>query len=205
MRDYDGKTAAERVAERRSKLIDAGFELFGDYGYAGTSIRAVLREAGLIDRYWSENFTDLDDLLVAVYDRLIEDEIAACRAAIDRASGSSAGARAMIDTIARLLESDPRRARIHLREILNGGPVCQQRRQEALQRLGALVAELLPAASGVRKRKRLLLGIGVVAAGDEYLRGWLQEPATTTRAEVVRTVMYIFDSLSAQLVSVAAN
>ena len=29
MRDYDGKTAAARVTERRDKLIEAGFELFG--------------------------------------------------------------------------------------------------------------------------------------------------------------------------------
>ena len=43
MRDYDGKTAAERVAERRERLIDAGIELFGERGYAATSIRSVLR------------------------------------------------------------------------------------------------------------------------------------------------------------------
>lgn len=205
MRDYDGKTATERVAERRSKLLDAGFELFGDYGYAGTSIRAVLRGAGLIDRYWAENFTELDELLAAVYDRLIEEQITACRTAIDATSGSSAGARAMIDTIARILESDPRRARIHLHEIVSGGPVCQQHRQQGLEKLGALVAELLPTATGIRKRKRLLLGIGVVAAADEYLRSWLQEPARMTRAEVVRTVTHIFDSLAEQLAPAAAS
>ena len=69
MRDYDGKTATERVTERRDKLFEAGFELFGQHGYAGTSIRAVLRQSGLIDRYWAENFADLDSLLAAVYDR----------------------------------------------------------------------------------------------------------------------------------------
>ena len=45
MRDYDGKTATERVTERRDKLIEAGFELFGQHGYAGTSIRAILRRS----------------------------------------------------------------------------------------------------------------------------------------------------------------
>ena len=43
MRDYDGKTAAERIAERRERLIDAGVELFGERGYAATSIRSVLQ------------------------------------------------------------------------------------------------------------------------------------------------------------------
>src|ERR1700761_823782 len=83
MRDYDGKTAAERVAERRARLVDAGLELFGEHGYAGTSIRAVLRQAGLRDRYFGENFADLDALLAAVYDQLIDEEVTECRAAID--------------------------------------------------------------------------------------------------------------------------
>ena len=68
MRDYDGKTAAERVAERRQRLIDAGYALFGEHGYAGTSIRAVLQRAGLRDRYFGESFADLDALLAAGQD-----------------------------------------------------------------------------------------------------------------------------------------
>ena len=46
MRDYDGKTADDRVAERRARLIAPGVELFGEHGYAGTSIRSVLRQSG---------------------------------------------------------------------------------------------------------------------------------------------------------------
>src|ERR1700739_498559 len=102
MRDYDGKTATERVSERRDKLIDAGFELFGQHGYAGTSIRAVLRHSGLIDRYWAENFADLDSLLAAVYARLIDEELASCRAAIVATSGRSEAALAMTCTVAGL-------------------------------------------------------------------------------------------------------
>src|SRR6185295_13531701 len=65
MRDYDGKTAAERIAERRERLIDAGVELFGERGYAATSIRSVLQQSGLRDRYFGESFADLDSLLAA--------------------------------------------------------------------------------------------------------------------------------------------
>jgi len=52
MRDYDGKTADQRVADRRAPLVDAGLELFGEHGYAGTSIRSVLRQSGLRHRYF---------------------------------------------------------------------------------------------------------------------------------------------------------
>lgn len=173
MRDYDGKTAAQRVTERRDKLIEAGFELFGQHGYAGTSIRAVLRQSGLIDRYWAENFADLDSLLAAVYDRLIDEELAACRAAIEATSERSEAARAMIDTISAILEDDPYRARIHLCEVLSGGPVSRGQRRKGFYKLAQL-ADLLPATGD--SRQRLMLGVAVVGAADEYLLAWLDDP-----------------------------
>src|ERR1700754_3207839 len=129
MRDYDGKTAAERIAERRERLIDAGVELFGERGYAATSIRAVLQQAGLRDRYFGESFADLDALLAAVYSRLIDEEISGCSAAIDKTDGGSEGARAMISTITRSFEKNPGKARIQSREALSGGPPARGARR----------------------------------------------------------------------------
>jgi AcrR family transcriptional regulator len=198
MKDYDGKTAAERVTERRGKLIEAGFEQFGRHGFAGTSIRAVLRQAGLIDRYWGESFADLDSLLAAVYDRLIEEELAACRAAIEATSGGSEGARTMIDTITGFLEDDPYRARIHLSEVLSGGPVSRQQRRTGFCKLAQLVADLLPATGD--SRRRLMLGLAVVGAADEYLRALLDDQDGMTRDDVIELVMLVFDSLATSLV-----
>jgi AcrR family transcriptional regulator len=199
MRDYDGKTAAERVIQRREKLIDAGLDLFGEHGFAGTSIRAVLRQAGLIDRYWAENFADLDSLLAAVYDRLIDEEVAACRAAIDETSGGSEGSRAMITTIADFLQDDPHRSRIHLCEVLSGGPVSREQRRKGFYRLAQLVADLLPATPRGDSQQRLMLGVGVVAATDEYLRAWLYYQESITRDDVIDLVMLVFDSVAGRL------
>src|ERR1700753_2871115 len=99
MRDYDGKTAAERIAERRERLIDAGVELFGERGYAATSIRAVPQRSDLRARYFGESFADLDSLLAAVYSRLIDEEISGCAAAIDKTHGGSGGGPRRIDTV----------------------------------------------------------------------------------------------------------
>jgi AcrR family transcriptional regulator len=199
MRDYDGKTAAERVIQRREKLIDAGFDLFGEHGFAGTSIRAILRQAGLIDRYWAENFADLDSLLAAVYDQLIDEEVAACRAAIDKTSGGSEGSRAMITTIADFLQGNPHRSRIHLCEVLSGGPVSREQRRKGFYRLAQLVADLLPATPCDDSQQRLMLGVGVVAAADEYLRAWLYYQESITRDDVIDLVMLVFDSVAARL------
>jgi AcrR family transcriptional regulator len=196
MRDYDGKTAAERVAERRAKLVDAGIELFGEHGYAGTSIRAVLRQAGLRDRYFGESFADLDALLAAAYVELIDEEVAASRAAIESTSGPSDGARAMIDSISRGLDENRGHARIKLREVFSGGPMVAVQRQEGLRKLAQLVADLLPPGNGVDDRQRLLLGVGVVAAADAYLLAWLDGELDVSREDVVDLVTQVFDSVA---------
>lgn len=199
MRDYDGKTAAERVAERRARLIDAGIELFGEHGYAGTSIRAVLRQSGLRDRYFGESFADLDSLLAAVYDHVIQEEIAASRAAIDASPGGSDGARAMIDAISRTLERDPGRARIKLREVVGAGPMSRDSRQAGLSQLAQLVADLLPESPDAGARDRHMLGLGVVGAADTYLLAWLTGESGLSRQDVVDLVVLLFDSIAYRL------
>jgi len=194
VRDYDGKTAAERVAERRERLIDAGVELFGERGYAATSIRSVLQQSGLRDRYFGESFADLDSLLAAVYSRLIDEEISGCAAAIDKTGGGSEGARAMIDTITRSYEKNPGKARIKSREILSGGPVAREQRHTGLRRLAQLVADLLPPSPSLNRSDVLLLGLGIVAAADELLMTWMDSAEGLTRDRVVDVVMLLYDA-----------
>ncbi|WP_433556122.1 TetR/AcrR family transcriptional regulator [Pseudonocardia xinjiangensis] len=195
MRDYDGKTAAQRVADRRRRLIEAGYELFGEHGYAGTSVRAVLRRSGLQDRYFAESFADLDSLLAAVYERIIDEELIRCRAAIDAAGGSSASARAMIDALTRALEGDRPRARIKLREVLSAGPVTRRQRRKGLYNLAELVAELLPPTPS-SAGDPLLLALGVVATANELLITWLDGERGLTRQGVVDAVTFMFDAVA---------
>jgi AcrR family transcriptional regulator len=194
MRDYDGKTAAERVAERRERLIDAGVELFGERGYAATSIRSVLQQSGLRDRYFGESFADLDSLLAAVYSRLIDEEISGCAAAIAKTSGGTQGARAMIDTITRSLQENPGHARIKSREVLSGGPITREQRRAGLGRLAQLVADLLPPSTALNPSDVHLLGLGIVAAADELLRTWIDSPEGLTRDRIVDVITLLFDA-----------
>jgi len=201
VRDYDGKTAAERIADRRERLIDAGVQLFGERGYAATSIRAVLSQSGLRDRYFGESFADLDSLLAAVYSRLIDEEVSGCTAAIDKTNGGSEGAHAMIDTITRSYEKNPHQARIKSREVLSGGPVAREQRRAGLRRLAQLVADLLPSSTTLKQGDVLLLGLGIVAAADELLMTWMDSPEGMTRDRVVDVVMLMFDSIAHQISS----
>ena len=70
---WAGIAAVDRRAERRRLLLDAGFELLGTEGAAGTTVRAVCQHARLNPRYFYESFGDLDELVVAVYERVVDE------------------------------------------------------------------------------------------------------------------------------------
>ena len=57
----------------RVRLLDAAFELLGTEGWSATTVRAVCQAAQLNPRYFYESFDDLDGLVVAVYDRTVEE------------------------------------------------------------------------------------------------------------------------------------
>ena len=196
MRDYDGKTADQRVADRRARLVEAGTELFGEHGYAGTSIRSVLRQSGLRDRYFGESFADLDSLLGAVYAQLIDELVETCRVAIESTIGGSEGARAMIEAITKSLADSPARARIKLREVISAGPVSLAERHDGHQKLAQLIADLLPRSATVTPRDRILLGRGVIAAADDLLLAWLDNESNVSREDVVELVMVFFDAVA---------
>jgi AcrR family transcriptional regulator len=55
---YGGATGEQRIAERRSKLIDAGMTLFGSPGSESVRVKDVVDQAGLTERYFYESFSD---------------------------------------------------------------------------------------------------------------------------------------------------
>src|SRR5580698_2871702 len=70
-RRYRGLSVDERREQRRERLLEAGLELFGTAGYAGSSIRAVSAAASLNSRYFYESFKSREDLLYHVYQRAV--------------------------------------------------------------------------------------------------------------------------------------
>ncbi len=174
-RRYGGLTADERRLARRAQLVDAGLELFGTVGFAGTSIRAVLRRSGLAERYFYESFDSLEALLVAVHEELHGVLVTAVRSATDAAGDdvearTRAGLRAFIDT----LTTDERYVRIKLQE-LSGTAGEEVRRFRA--RAFATYTELLLAfgpleAARARGLNAQALAVAVLAAIEALLDAW---------------------------------
>lgn len=143
-----GLPAADRRAERRTLLLDAAFELLGTEGSSGTSVRAVCQAARLNARYFYESFEDLDALVVAVFDRLIEELGAAVLTAL-RGAGDDPGdqTRAALRSIVEFVDEDRRRGRVLYVEAL-GSEALNRRRIETGHLLVASVEQHAAAAQG---------------------------------------------------------
>ncbi len=140
MRSYGGVSAEERVATRRSRLLDAGIECFGTVGFAATGVKDVCRAARLTDRYFYESFKDSRALFLSVFDAVTDalfEEVASAVIAVE--PDAELQLRAAIGTFLHALADDPRRARVVFTEAAAAGPEATQHMQAALRRFTALV------------------------------------------------------------------
>jgi AcrR family transcriptional regulator len=142
-RRYGGMTAAERVAERRERLLEAGLEEFGTQGVLLTGVKDICRRAGLTDRYFYESFRDSSQLFTAVFDRATGRlfEVVASALAGAAAGDPRAQSRAVIEAYVRTLADDPRLARVVFVETPSAGPEVERHMRQTLRRFADLVAE----------------------------------------------------------------
>lgn len=128
---WAGVSAESRRAARREQLLDAAFHLVGSDGSAAATVRAVCREAGLNSRYFYESFGDVDDLLVAVYDRTVTELYDSLTAASDRAGDDLvARFRSGIEASVHFVDEDRRRGRVLFVEA-RGNPRVDEHRLAA--------------------------------------------------------------------------
>ena len=112
VRPYRGVDAADRLAERRARLLEAGLDILGsDSDLTELTVRGICRQAGVTARYFYESFTDKDDLVASVYDWVIADIAAGTQAAVATARPEEQG-RAAMTNIVRTIVDDPRVGRL---------------------------------------------------------------------------------------------
>ncbi len=203
-RAYGGETAAQRLARQRRQFLDAGLELFGTVGYRATSVRALCKQAGLIDRYFYKNFQDTEDLLVAVYAESMDQVQAAVMKAIADSSGAGQPSdliRAGLDAFFAAIENS-RVARVCWLEVLGVSPrideMYTRRVQQFADLMLVLARGLLPRWPLVDEEARIT-GIAVVGAISQSALHWLLEDYRTPRATLVsangRLIRGLIDAL----------
>jgi AcrR family transcriptional regulator len=138
---YRGVPAAERRAERRERLLDAGLELLGTEGWKATTVRGVCERARLNPRYFYESFDSIDELLLAVFERVAAEILAAIVTALEAAPDDAHGrAKAAIGAAVGVVTDDPRKGRVALIEA-TGSEALMRRRLDTLDGFAQLVAD----------------------------------------------------------------
>jgi len=202
-RTYRGITPAQRQAERRERLMEAGLELFGTVGYAQTSVRAVSAAASLNSRYFYESFSSREDLLYSVYQRIVTDIFTKAAEAAVGETTIERQARATLRAAWTAVTEDRRKARVVALEVVGVSERLERRRHEARQALAKLTADnAMSLAQGVRLRldpvltARFLLG-GVV----EVLLEWVNGDLEASTDEVVEHFTVLFTAAASAAVA----
>lgn len=135
-RQYGGIDADQRRKERREKLVAAGLEAFGTMGFGQATITQICRLAKLNERYYYESFKKKDDLLCAVFRRLISElEIETQKIVETPGITPEDAVYLSIKHFYLRFLKDPRRARVQLFEVLGVSPKVDKEYQGSMQTL----------------------------------------------------------------------
>lgn len=165
-RTYGGKSAEQRRAERRVRLVESALEIWQQQGWAAVTMRGVCANAGLTDRYFYESFSDRDELLGTLWDQMRDETLEMLLTAIAKATNESAleQLNAALHAIVHYIADEPGRAQIIFGDHA-GSAVLEQRRRDTVQMATDLMLGI--ARPFLRKdvdeqalRVNLVLGIG---------------------------------------------
>jgi AcrR family transcriptional regulator len=173
VRPYRGIDAAERVTQRRRRLLDAGLDLLGgEDTEAELTVRAVCREAGLTARYFYESFGDKDEFVAAVYDWVVADIAATMQAAVVAAPPKEQG-RAGIANVVRIIAGDPRVGRLVFSSKLSN-PVVAHKRVESTAFFISLLGEHVNTTLRAQDDHRIKAATHFVVGGvAQTISAWL--------------------------------
>jgi len=186
-RAYRGISPEERRAQRRSQLIAAAVDVYGERGYRQATVKAVCSAAGLTERYFYESFENSEALLIACFNAVtysVYQEISAAAQAAGRSR--TARARAMLHTYFGALKREPRSARVFLVEIRGVSRAVDEAFDAALRVIGRGVAA---AVAPPDAQDDELLQAGVVGGVIHIALRWIEQCYQPSIDEVSDTAL----------------
>lgn len=133
-------------APQRERILDAAERLIAERGCAGSSIEALVKEAGVSSVTFYEFFEGKEECFVAAFDRAVDaaaDELALAAEGDPAAGGLSWSEQVAtgLRALTRLIVAEPERARLCLVEAQTGGPELGLRFEAALDRVATKLRE----------------------------------------------------------------
>lgn len=198
-RSYGGKTASERVTERRARLVDATIRVLAGSGEAHATMTAICAEAGLTERYYYESFRSLDDALLAALDSVCDEILQLARRVIEDTPGPpDVRVHAVMEAFVGLVVASPEKARVAVIHS-SANPRLRARRTELLTVFADFVAreaaELYGDAAWPAERARVH-GLVYIAGFAELLASWLSGDIDLAPAQLVETAEGLFAAMS---------
>lgn len=196
-RPYRGIDAAERLAERRGKLLRAGLDLLGtgEQDIAQLTVRGVCRRSGLSARYFYESFLDKDELVSGVFDWVIADLAASTQAAV-AAAPAHTQSRAGMANIVRTIVEDPRVGRLLFSTQLANAVVMRKRAEStALFAMlsGQHAVDTLHAPANDRVKAAAHFAVGGVG---QTISAWLNGDVQLDPDQLVEQLASLLDELA---------
>lgn len=197
-RSYGGRTAEQRVAERRRRLVDATAAVLAAQGEAHITMTQVCQAAGLTERYFYESFAHLDVALLATLDSVCEEIMAIALTTSEETRDTPhlrvhAVMRAFVDWVV----AHPDKAKVAVIHS-SGNPQLRARRHELIELFAALVSDQAPELYGDQAwppERTRVHGLVYVAGFAELVASWLSGDVTLSPDELVETAESLFEGV----------
>ena len=174
-----------RSDNRLSTLLDAAARLFADKGYVATSMRDIAQACGMLPGSLYYHFAAKEDLLVAVYERGVQELLANVRIAVAKESEPwlrlQAACTAHLQTVLRHSDYAQVLIRVLPHDVAPAAARLAELRDEYETQFATLVGALPLADGADRKALRLML-IGAL----NWSRFWFTSPGRDTPRSLAR-------------------
>jgi AcrR family transcriptional regulator len=123
------KTREQVVQEQRARIMQGLVEVLAERGFAGATVGLVVTRARVSTRTFYQLFDDVQECLIAVMDRALEQVIALASREFERAECWQDGLRSAFAAVLTFFDTEPELARVCIVETLAGGPVVLAHRE----------------------------------------------------------------------------
>ncbi|MGA9491937.1 MAG: TetR/AcrR family transcriptional regulator [Mycobacterium sp.] len=196
-RPYGGVDAADRLAARRARLLEAGLDLLGADrpDAAELTVRGICRQAGVTARYFYESFADKDEFVAAVFDWVIADLATTTQAAV-AAVPADEQTRAGMANVVRAIGGDPRVGRLLFSAQL-ANAVLIRKRLESSALFAMLSGQHVENVLQVPSNDRIKAAAHFVVGGvGQTIGAWLAGEVRLDSDQLVDQLASLLDELS---------
>ncbi|MGU3498704.1 TetR/AcrR family transcriptional regulator [Mycobacterium sp. C31M] len=194
-RVYGGIPAAQRRTDRRQRLFDAGLALFAERGIASVTVGEICQKAGLIKRYFYEQFDSIDTFVDALMDDLVEEQLTPEPPGEPGPERLRARIMLFIDAVT----ADPRLARFVLVETFGAtGSLTRLRNRLVHNSVEIMMSEFPPtsATTPADKLSMQMSAYALAGACSELTLAWVEGQINAGADEIADHIAALFESAS---------